>query len=55
MNEMKNEWTVDKKTKLLKYLYEQIPEKSRNSVKSILGRGQVVLNGRITKQFDDPL
>lgn len=52
---MKNEWTVDKKTELLKYLFEQMSERSRNSVKSILSRGQVVVNERMTKQFDEPL
>jgi len=32
-----------------------MPNKSRNSVKSILSRGQVVVNGKGTTQFNEPL
>jgi len=52
---MQNEWTIKEADELLKFLYKAMPNKSRNAVKSILSRGQVVINGRMTKQFNDPL
>lgn len=52
---MKNEWIVKERIELLQYLFKQMNHKSRNSVKSILSRGQVVVNGQVSKQFDDPL
>lgn len=40
---------------LLNFLYDAFPNRSRNSVKSILRRGQVSVNGRETTQFDEKL
>ena len=42
-------------TELLKYLYEVLSSRSRNSVKGILNRGQVLVNGKVSTQFNDPL
>lgn len=40
---------------LLNFLYDAFPNRSRNSVKSILRRRQVSINGRETTQFNDKL
>jgi len=50
-----DEWIVEESTELLKYLYEVMANRSRNSVKAILNRGQVIVNGTVTTQFNDPL
>ncbi|WP_329958758.1 RluA family pseudouridine synthase [Sporosarcina sp. G11-34] len=50
-----DEWIVEESTELLKYLYEVMASRSRNSVKAILNRGQVIVNGTVTTQFNDPL
>lgn len=52
---MSNKWIVDEESELLKYLYDMMPSRGRNSVKSILRRGQVIINGRTSTQFDDIL
>lgn len=52
---MANEWRINEQDELLKFLYKALSGKSRNSVKSILSRGQVVVNGNVTKQFDEKL
>ena len=52
---MSNEWIVEESTELLKYLNSVMSGRSRNSVKAILGRGQVFVNGEVTTQFNDPL
>ena len=49
------EWIVDESTELLKYLYAMLSNRSRNSVKGILSRGQVVVNGTVSTQFNDAL
>lgn len=49
------EWTVGEPTELLQFLYEVMPSKSRNAVKSILSRGQVVVNDKVSTQFNDLL
>lgn len=49
------EWIVEEPTELLKYLNKMLPSRSRNSVKGILSRGQVVVNGVISTQFNDVL
>ncbi|MDN6162223.1 MAG: RluA family pseudouridine synthase, partial [Atopostipes sp.] len=48
-------YIVEKETELLVFLLETMSNRSRNSVKSILKRGQVAIDGRTTTQFDDPL
>lgn len=53
--ELDEKWTVEKPHKLLAFLYEMMPNRSRNTVKGILSRGQVVINGKVSTQFDDPL
>ncbi|QUW21640.1 RluA family pseudouridine synthase [Sporosarcina sp. Marseille-Q4063] len=50
-----DEWIVKEQTELLKYLYEVLSNRSRNSVKGILARGQVLVNGKVSTQFNDPL
>lgn len=59
MKKIKNNYSdtyiVKEKTELLKFLLESMNNRSRNSVKSILKRGQVAVDGRTTTQFDDPL
>ncbi|WLV24920.1 RluA family pseudouridine synthase [Aciduricibacillus chroicocephali] len=52
---MANEWRINEQDELLKFLYKALSGKSRNSVKSILSRGQVVLNGKVTTQFNEKL
>jgi len=52
---MSNEWIVEESTELLKYLNLVMPGKGRNTVKSILSRGQVFVNGEVSTQFNDPL
>lgn len=58
MNPIKNKdfqsYTVEEPSELLPYLL-QIINKSRNSVKSILKRGQVMVDGRVTTQHNHPL
>jgi 23S rRNA pseudouridine1911/1915/1917 synthase len=50
-----DDWIVKEPTELLKYLYEVMSSRSRNSVKGILSRGQVLVNGKVSTQFNDPL
>lgn len=50
-----DEWVVNEQTELLKYLYEVLSSRSRNSVKAILNRGQVLVNGKVSTQFNDSL
>ena len=50
-----NEWIVEESTELLKYLNEVMASRSRNSVKGILSRGQVMVNGQVSTQFNDLL
>lgn len=57
MNKKANatEWIVEEPTELLTYLYEVMSNRSRNSVKGILSRGQVFVNGTVSTQFNDSL
>ncbi|MFD2831034.1 RluA family pseudouridine synthase [Corticicoccus populi] len=48
-------WVVKEKTEVLKFLIEMMPSQSRKSVKSILSRGQIFVNGKGTTQFNDEL
>lgn len=50
-----DEWIVKEQTELLKFLYEVLSSRSRNSVKAILNRGQVLVNAKVSTQFNDPL
>lgn len=47
--------TVKESNTLLPFLFETLKELSRTSVKSMLSRGQISVNGRIYRQFDTPL
>lgn len=49
------EWTVKEQTEVLKFLFKVMPSRSRNAVKGILKRGQIVVNDKVTTQFDDQL
>jgi Pseudouridylate synthases, 23S RNA-specific len=49
------EWTVKEQTEVLEFLFKVMPSKSRNAVKGILKRGQIVVNDKPTTQFDDIL
>lgn len=48
-------YTVEESTTLLPFLLKTLSNKSRNSVKSIMTRGQVSLNGRTITKHDHPL
>lgn len=48
-------WIVEEPTELLKFLYKMMPTRSRNAVKGILARGQVVVNDKASTQFNEPL
>ncbi|WP_341777477.1 hypothetical protein [Macrococcus carouselicus] len=37
-------WEVHEATELLKFLFEVMPERSKKSVKTVLGRGHVFIN-----------
>jgi len=52
---MNNEWIAEESTELLKFLFQVMPSKSRNSVKAILSRGQVSINGEKTTQFNEAI
>lgn len=41
--------------KLLETLFALMPDRSRTTVKSYLRLGQIMLDGRVTTQFDDPV
>lgn len=53
--ELDGKWTVQTETELLPFLFEKITNKSRNAVKGILTRGQVVVNGKGITQHNFPL
>lgn len=48
-------YNVEESTTLLPFLLKTLDNRSRNSVKSILRRGQVRVDGVGTTQYDDPL
>ncbi|MBP3202218.1 MAG: RluA family pseudouridine synthase [Bacteroidales bacterium] len=48
-------FTVGHDAPLLLYLYEMLPGQSRTSVKNMLAKGQVVVNGNSVTAFDTPL
>ena len=47
--------TVEEETTLLPFLLLQVRDKSRNTVKGLLSRRQVLLDGRVVTRFDTPL
>lgn len=47
--------TVRETNTLLPFLFEQLKEQSRTSVKSLLSHGYISVNGSVTTQFDTPL
>lgn len=47
--------TVAESNTLLPFLFELLKEQSRSSVKGLLNRGQISVNGKVTRQFDTPL
>ncbi|MGV3488817.1 MAG: RluA family pseudouridine synthase [Tuberibacillus sp.] len=49
------ELTVEKENELLEFLLEKLSNRSRNSVKSILARGQVSVGGQIQTKYNFPL
>lgn len=55
INEPEEEWVVDESTELLKFLFKMMPARSKKSVKGILSRSQVFVNGQSTTQFNDLL
>ena len=53
--ELEGQWHVESPRQLLAFLFEKMPTKSRNTVKGILSRGQVTINGKVSTQFNDAL
>lgn len=47
--------TVKENITLLPFLYGQLKEQSRSSVKALLAHGQILVNGKVISQFDTPL
>ena len=47
--------TVQERNTLLPFLFELLKEQSRSSVKALLSRGQISVNGKTTRQFDTEL
>ena len=45
-------YTVKESTELLPFLLEMMTKSSRNSVKSVLTRGQVAVDGKMVKQHN---
>ncbi|MGP1420780.1 MAG: RluA family pseudouridine synthase [Tannerella sp.] len=47
--------TVKLDTTLLPYLFDQLKDRSKSSVKSLLKHGQIWVNGKVNTHFDTPL
>ena len=47
--------TVKQDTTLLPYLFDQLKDRSKSSVKSLLKHGQIWVNGKVKTHFDTPL
>lgn len=43
---------VEKRNELMKYLIENLKKQSRNNIKTLLSKEQVLVNGKIVKQFN---
>lgn len=50
-----NIFDVTEDSELLKFLLAKMPERSRTSVKELLGRRQVLVDGEVITQFNQPL
>jgi 23S rRNA pseudouridine1911/1915/1917 synthase len=48
-------YTIEQPAELMKFLLEKLANKGRNSVKSLLARGQVQVNGKVVTQYNYPL
>lgn len=46
------EFVVENNTQLLEYLFAKITNKSKNNIKSLLARGNVLVDGKVTTQFN---
>ncbi|ULG74253.1 RluA family pseudouridine synthase [Macrococcus brunensis] len=46
------QWTVNEKNELLKFLFERMPDRSKKSVRAVLARGQVFVNDVSVSQFN---
>ncbi|MEZ5196038.1 MAG: RluA family pseudouridine synthase [Bacteroidales bacterium] len=46
---------VQENTELMKFLIDQLPQKNRNNIKSLLANKQVYVDGKPIKQFNHPL
>lgn len=49
------EFQITERSELLKFLFENLKDKSKTTVKSYLTNRQISINDRVTKQFDAPL
>lgn len=47
--------TVEEENTLLPFLLDRLKEQSKSSVKALLSRGQIAVNGKVTTQFNVPL
>lgn len=47
--------TVEEKNTLLPFLFALLNQQSKSSVKTLLGKGHISVNGQVTTQFDTPL
>ncbi|TDL94287.1 RluA family pseudouridine synthase [Macrococcus brunensis] len=50
--ENNEQWTVNEKNELLKFLFERMPDRSKKSVRAVLARGQVFVNDVSVSQFN---
>lgn len=53
--ENNEQWIVEEKNELLKFLFEMMPDRSKKSVRAVLARGQVFVNDVSTSQFNTSL
>ena len=47
--------TVKEENTLLPFLFALLSEQSKSSVKALLSHGQILINGKVTSQFNAPL
>lgn len=47
--------SVKEENTLLPFLFELLSQQSKSSVKALLGHGQILINGKVTSQFNAPL
>lgn len=55
MKDSSRNYTADRDTALLQYLYDILAGQSRSGIKAYLTRGQVTVNGQSTTAFDHPV